>query len=418
MKNNLHKIIAFIVPLTAMLIVCRAFPVLSFLYYAVPIILVLTPVLYLLKRKNFQPDKKLKIAISLLIAFAVWAAITSVWSAYPEVSLTRTAYFVLISVSPLLLGYLWRQYNINDLFGFLLPANILVAAVSLYSLITSSPPEAWTGGHALGFMGYAGHQNTLASALVFTIPAVLYPLLREFAGKVWNVYKGSAGFKKMPASKIIFLLTLLALNLFLIVISVSRGAVLTLILMILVYVMLGFNFKTSAGIILLFTSVLVVLFYTSRPVNEFTFKTENTIGDRRKINIKETIEAAKNGGLTGIGYGISRTPPDSLTLGRIRGDDKRFDREKMISSLALVEETGIIGLLLFILPVIYVLNLLAKRYYAALKEKGINKFILRSDTSIVISVLIALIFHAQIEGWWVGVGSIHLPLFYLVMSSE
>ncbi len=43
---------------------------------------------------------------------------------------------------------------------------------------------------------------------------------------------------------------------------------------------------------------------------------------------------------------------------------------------------------------------------------------LRSNAAMVIAVLVALSFHAQIEAWWVGVGSVQLPILYMVMSSE
>jgi hypothetical protein len=426
MKFNIHKIISFIVPLTAMLIVCRAFPVLSFLYYAVPVILfanivfTLTPLRTRLvpSLKSILQQRELKTTIILVTVFSVWAGITSAWSSHPDVSLSRALYFFIISVSPLILGYLWRRFNENDLFGFLLPANILAVIVSMYSLLTSMPGNAWSGGHGMGFMGYSGHQNTLASVLVFTLPAVFYPLMKDFSGRVWNAYKGSTAVTFLPVSKIVFLSLLLIINLYLTLITVSRGAMLTLIVMVFLYVALSFNVKTSAGIIFFFITVFAVLFFTIQPVKEFTFKTENTIGDRRKVNISETIRAAQNGGLTGIGYGMSETPSDPQTRGRLIGDEKRFDREKMISALALVEETGITGLVLFLLPVVYVLRLLIKKYLSAFREKGVRGFALRSDAAIVISVLAALIFHAQIEGWWVGVGSVQLPMVFLMLNDE
>lgn len=402
-----------------MLIITRAFPVLSFFYYGVPLILFLTLILTLyrsLLKKETILSKELKLLLLMITAFGVWAAVTALWSSHPGVSLSRAGYFFLISVSPLILGYMWRKENKSDLFGFLLPANIMVVIVSLYSLLTSNPEDAWTGGHGMGFMGYAGHQNTLASAVVFTIPAVIYPLVKFFSEKRLKDENNTTS--QLTVLQLVFFIILLTLNLYLVLITVSRGAVLTLIVLAGVFVLLNFRLRTIALTMLIASVMITVLYFSSEQFRNFTFKTENTIGDRRKININATIEAANKGGLFGIGYGISATPSDTLTRGRILGDEKRFDREKMISSLALIEETGYAGLTLFLLPIIFVLIKLFKRYSESKKLPSPISLTVQTETAFAIAVLAALIFHAQIEGWWVGVGSVQLPTLFLVMSSE
>lgn len=418
MKYNLDKIISFVVPFTVMLIMSRAFPVLSFFYYILPAILILTLAftVYHTSRKELVLEKETKIILYLIILFAVWALITSLWSSYPVVSISRAGYFVLISVPPVLLGYFWRKENRDDPFAFLLPANIMVVLVSVYSLLTATPSDAWTGGHGMGFMGFAGHQNTLASALTFTMPGVIYPLVKFFSER--SIKDENKTIKQLSAVQLSFFIILLILNVYLILITVSRGAVLMLAVLAVVFVLLNFRVKTIAITMLTAAAMITVLYFSSEQVRNFTFKTENTIGDRRKININATIEAAENGGLFGIGYGISQTPSDSLTLGRYSGEDKRFEREKMISSLALIEETGYTGLALFLLPVIFVFIKLFKRYSETKKNSSSTNNVKRTEIAFTLAVLSALIFHAQIEGWWVGVGSIHLPTLFLVMSSE
>ena len=414
---QLHKsgIASFVLPLAVLLVICRAFPVVSLFYLGAPLLLVLALPLV---GKEALPGGEPKTIILLLIAFGTWAAITSAWSPYPRVSLTRAAYFLLISISPLLLGRRWRMDHRNDPFGFLLPANILVVLVSLYSLVTSSPEDAWTGGNALGFMGYAAHQNTLASALVFTIPSILYPLLKEASGRVWSAHHGSTGFVRLPLPTLSVYILLFLINLYLLLISASRAGVLTLVIMVFVFVLLSFSIRTAAAMLSLFISACVVLVYVSQPVRDFTFKTENTIGDSRIVNINATFNAAKHGGLLGIGYGISELPSDPRTSGHYEGEERRFVREKMIGALGLIEETGITGLLLFLLPPVYVLGLLTKQCLEASKQRGTDGFMLRSNAAMAIAVLVALSFHAQIEAWWVGVGSVQLPILYMVMSSE
>lgn len=68
-----------------------------------------------------------------------------------------------------------------------------------------------------------------------------------------------------------------------------------------------------------------------------------------------SYKAALNGGLTGLGYGIS--DPDILLPGTgSHYDGERYVREKGNSVLALIEEVGFTGLILFLLPLMYVLK--------------------------------------------------------------
>ena len=248
----------------------------------------------------------------------------------------RAAYFMLVSISPVLLGYYWINNKKNDSFAFLLPANILVVMVSSYSLITGTPANAWTGGHGLGFMGYAGHQNLLAAAIVFTIPSVLFPLASNLSRFTSHVSRLTS-----HISHLTFYLSLFILNLYLLILSVSRGGLLTLIIMILVFILFSFKTKTALIFLLLIISAFAILFYSSHTAREFVFKTEKTIGDRRIVNIQETIEAAKNGGLFGFGYGISQPPGNTSVIGHYENNGKLFVREKMIGVLALIEEVGL-----------------------------------------------------------------------------
>ena len=425
-KLNPHNLFAYIVPLTAALIICRAFPVLSFFYYAVPIFLALSLLLYLNRNLNHflypklnlpHPSKWLKIVLILVVLFGVWAAITSFWSPFLKVSLSRSAYFILVSVASVLLGYFWVRSENNELFGYLLPANFIVMIVSFYSLITATPDDAWTGGHGLGFKGFASHQNTLASAIIFTIPSVLFPFLKEIG--IWFSHKSEI--KRMPSKWFLIFILILILNLYLLIISVSCGSVLALIIMVLSFFLLSLNWKGKIFFLSVIITLTVGLYYSSHSVREFIFKTESRIGDRRVENINETVQAAKNGGLVGLGYGISQQPANEAIIGYYEQDGKIFIREKMISALALIEETGLVGLFLFAAPLFLVIwrsvsSLRLSRYWE--KEDRRKYLEDRMNTAFLISVIIAFCFHAQIEAWWVGVGSIELPLFYFLIGGN
>ena len=452
-SNNLNRFIEYALPLTAALIICRAFPVLSFFYYAVPFILLCTFIFYLtltltpnfnlhptftgasedrttgrpnLYLNLFTRNKHLKTLLLLIALFGMWASITAFWSPFPKVSLSRAAYFFLITIPPVLLGYLWSKNERNELFAFLLPANFIIVMVSLYSLITSAPANAWTGGHGLGFMGYAGHQNTLAAAIVFTVPSVLFPLLKEITERLKNkdksiIIKTRLTFSIFLIPPVLWLrragfILIFILNLYLLILSVSRAGVITLIIMLLVFILLSFNKKTTLLLIFLIISAFAISFVSSQTVREFVFKTEETIGDRRIVNIRETIEAAKNGGFFGLGYGISQPPSNDRVIGHYENNGKLFVREKMIGMLALVEEVGVIGLAFFLAVIGYVFLLLLKTFKTVTLSlsKGIQSF--NHAHKLLLSVIVAFCSHAQFEAWWVGVGSVQLPLFFMVIG--
>jgi len=436
-SNNLNKFIEYALPLTAALIICRAFPVLSFFYYAVPLLLFLTLAVNLYPHSAFAnaaadrlnlsaADKHLRTVLFLIATFGIWAAVTSAWSSFPLVTLSRAAYFFLITIPPVLLGYLWSKNERNELFAFLLPANFIIVMVSLYSLITSAPANAWTGGHGLGFMGYAGHQNTLAAAIVFTVPSVLFPLLKEITERLKNkdksiIIKTRLTFSIFLIPPVLWLrragfILIFILNLYLLILSVSRAGVITLIIMLLVFILLSFNKKTTLLLIFLIISAFAISFVSSQTVREFVFKTEETIGDRRIVNIRETIEAAKNGGFFGLGYGISQPPSNDRVIGHYENNGKLFVREKMIGTLALVEEVGVIGLAFFLAVIGYVFLLLLKTFKTVTLSlsKGIQSF--NHAHKLLLSVIVAFCSHAQFEAWWVGVGSVQLPLFFMVIG--
>ncbi len=108
---------------------------------------------------------------------SIWFLLTALWSSYPQISATRALYFILLSTGCISAGILWIRFSGKSILDFLLPANIFIVLLSLFSLITNIPSDSWTGGHGKGFMGFFGHQNVLASIILFTVPSVIMKLM-------------------------------------------------------------------------------------------------------------------------------------------------------------------------------------------------------------------------------------------------
>ncbi len=399
-KNQYFQVfIKYSLPLFVIGIVSRTFPVTSSVYFIVPVLLVINIILafFLIPhtRKNL-------IYIAVIFLFPAYCLITSIWSLNPTISAQRSLYLLLLYAGILSSALLYKQFFPDKGLGFLIPANIFVIVFSAVSLIFSFPAGRWTGGNGLGFMGFAGHQNTLAAALLFTLPGLLGCKIKDKSTKI-----------KVQG---IFYFLLLIFNFLLLFLTYSRAALIALAIAIITYLLLT---KSKKVLLLLFSiTALVFVFYFAVPfihnsIDSVLNKDGGNILSRRTILWEPSLEAAKMGGIFGLGYGVSAPEIKTPIKTGSHYEDGRYVREKGNSVLAMIEETGFIGLLLFLLPII----LLIRKFKIENSPIGMasQKFKIVSDHYTYRLHLAAMFIHAQLEAWWVGVGSISLPLFLIFL---
>ena len=283
----------------------------------------------------------------------LWFLSTSLWSSYPEISAARALYFILISTGCVSAGILWIRYSGKGIFDFLLPANILIVLLCLFSIITNIPTDTWTGGHGKGFLGFFGHQNLLSSVLLFTIPAVIVKIKDKSQPPKASLAKSG----KIKGRKVFFFIlssALGGLNLIVLALTYSRSAILSFIFGVIVFLILnkkwkvilyGFGAAAVLSIIIYFTPTL------NDPVDKILKKDFPEIYSSRIWMWEPSYKAALEGGLFGLGYGISHPEIRSGEYSD-RFENGRLIREKGNSTLALIEEAGLIGLVLFMLPLI------------------------------------------------------------------
>ncbi len=408
-KISRPEILKYALPVSGLIIISRTFPEFSAVYYALPLFLLW----FIAAAWKYISVKEFRMLMILIGAGGIWTVLTSIWSGYPLVSLTRGGYFILLSIGMTAGGYLFMKNKSSSPGGFLLPANIAVIALCLFSFLTDIPADTWTGGHGKGFMSFAGHQNLLASALLFTVPSAVYFFLAQKTPS-----KAASG----ETLNNLLAVFLLLLNIFFIIITYSRASLLSYVVMILLFGIFLFKWKAVTAYIL-FALFLTALFFLDASFRESSekalLKEFPNLLFSREILVEPSYRAALKGGAAGFGYGIS---DPEIILSGMTGTyiDGRYIREKGNSVLALVEETGIIGLVLFLIPIIYVLknfvstrkrieNDILKKTDAHLSPAPVNAFLF--------SVITALIIHAQFEAWWVGPGSIQLPLFFVYLGA-
>ncbi len=423
-KNN-----KLILPIAVFVAGSRAYPVIAKVYYILPVLL-----LYFIVTgaKEIKLNKQLKRTVVLLLLFSCWSLITALWSSFPVITISRSLYFALISIGSLVGSYTYFKVKDNFDLNVFLPLNILIVALSLASLILNYPNEVWTGGNGKGFMGFAGHQNTLGALILFTIPASVWGIAREFCGDAESRNKINI--------KLILYFVLFALNLVILILTYSRASIASLFLALAVWFVFVYKWKAAACylvIAILTAGILIVNPLIKNEVEKIALKKFPTLLSSREFLIKSSLIAAKHGGLFGLGYGIS--DPNIILTGTgshyailgnsatykgnnagTQNEQAMYIREKGSSVLALIEEVGYVGLILFLLPITYVVIHL---WFLVKSKLKITKNIVQSNSTLtinllqlIISFLFAFIIHAQLEAWLVGVGSATLPLFFVYMG--
>lgn len=392
-KLKIDNFIKFTVPLFFVLNALRMHREMYLVYYVTQAMLLMY-VIIIIKEDLYN---NLKIAASnkkylfLISLFPVWALLTALWSLNPMLSIIKglNYFFVLAGLSAITI--LWIKHVKENIFLILLPANIFVLVSSCLSLFLKIPSDAWNVGHGLGFAGLFPHQNLMAMALLFTMPGIFYFVIDDE--------------NKKNNKLIYFFYLLLASNIILITLTYSRTAILSLFLGFTILILLVKYYK----LILLFYSVLLIIGITVlciTPLNALSQKIlakhNMPIFATREILWEPSYEASKLGGIAGLGFGIAA--PGIKILGRdnYNKESGLFYREKGNSLLALIEETGLIGTICFLFPIIFALIKLWKN-----KKNLMNK--------ILLTTLCCFIFHGNFEAWFIAAGSLAFPMFLILL---
>jgi len=314
------------------------------------------------------------------------------------------------------------KLEVKNPFGFLLPANVLIVLSSIVSLIISYPENAWTGGNMMGFMGFTAHQNTLGALILFTSLPVVYAVKNVIAslGEViseWRFFQLSK--RRKSQNDNLFYFVLFTSNFLLLLSTYSRASIAAFVLLIFLLSFTVFNFKklitVYCTLLTLFLSLYAFNPYINEQVNKLVLKKEGFFGGNRAHLWEASYKAAVEGGLTGLGYGISHPEIVLEYSGSHFDSNGRYIREKGNSILALIEEVGIVGLILFFVPVGFVVWEFLVRSWRCNKKFTVYSLQLTEKIISFVFILIVLL-HSQFEAWMVGVTGFQLVISYGVLS--
>jgi hypothetical protein len=377
------KLFGIIFPLFFILAATRGMEHLIWISYLAPVFYIF----FLIVGFREFKSKELKVSLLIFSSFGLWALCSALWSQYPLGSLVKGIVFLISSWSLIIGGYCWVKIYSNKEFGFLTLLNVFLLITSIFSLVTKLPNDYWAG-YGFGLKSYWAHQNVLASLIIFTIPGIFFLPFKN--KRIRNIAT----------------LFLLILNVYVLILTHSRTSLVILIFSILLFTLLSKRFKILSTLILILTCIALTYSFNMNfhsKLDNYFFKTEVSLLDRKLPVFSATHEAAGHGGWKGLGYGVSDSTVEKNLLLNVHYhyEGVKLIREKGISIFALIEETGWVGLTLFLLSLGYLFYLIILNY-----SKNMD-----SISALMICVLFGMCLHAQFEGWWLGVGSVQFPLF-------
>lgn len=195
--------------------------------------------------------------------------------------------------------------------------------------------------------------------------------------------------------------------------TVSRASILTSCVLILFFLMGLGAWRKSAVLVSAVAVAATLSAFGPQMVDDFVVRfafkgdaEKSSLLSSREDAFADSLEGAQAGGLFGLGFGVSYGFND-YEFGQ---GSALYGREKGNVSLAIIEETGIVGLFLFVGMITSILaSMFASIRLATSKEDRLLLFILTG-------ILIALVIHAQFEAWLLSPGGAATPFFWAMIG--
>lgn len=340
--------------------------------------------------------------LTLIIFFYVgWCFLSSFWSDVLLLSLSKSIMFGVVVVTMVSAGMEWVRahhwYNALNYIGLL--AFVTLLASVLGKVVTETPSSD-------SITLFQGNFVTGANMLGFYM-AASFPLL------LWKTYSARATSKKYYIR-----LFLLFSCLYFLFASMSRGAILATLATTMGFIFsLNLNKKMIVLFFSLFAAANLCIYFPEKAVETvgtYFFKVsyqkdavQDVFSSRRKL-WEQSYDAAMEGGLFGLGYGITAGESDfSFEYGLT---SSHYGREKGNSQLAIMEETGVVGLILYSTLLLTILFKIITLY---IKVGDKNQRVL---VGILGGIFFGMIFQSIFEGWWDAPGGPEFVYFWLLVG--
>ena len=331
------------------------------------------------------------------LALLTLAAFSTIWSTVPQLSGSKSATFFAVAVAYSSAGAYWLQRaRRKSAMNVLWPLAVLALIASLGGTLETAATVQMNETVAL-YRGLTFNSNFLGMLILATLPLPL-----------WRMSQSAISVKERW-----FYYILLASMLLILASTFSRASMLGAGILIFFYVMgrgmSRFILVLLGGILILLAAPAFFPDQTADFVAQYIYKggdaTEGLLASREDT-FNASLEGALQGGVFGLGYGVSYGF-DDFSVGFASSG---YGREKANLFLAIVEETGIVGLGLFLGML---LSLLGQGYAAINGARDQNTKLL---LYLLVGYIVGLTVHAQFEAWMFSPGAALSPAFWAAIG--
>lgn len=339
---------------------------------------------YLLMKGQLLAPFRTSIGV-LALAFVSWALATTLWSQVPELSLLKALVFGIVVFCGIGLGQFWasKRSAVRSL-EYLYPL-MFVAVLAAVGGGMSSTSMVQSGDTVL-YQGAVKGPNMFGMLLAMCAPLV-----------VWQLYVHWPNRRRRWIG-----LAVAACIAYFLVASGARASMLAALCTVLGAVT-AFGIRRRAQLLVV-TAFICAATYLVAPaetealVTRLVFKSSDEdlgVLHSREEPWIQTYEAAQQGGWFGIGFGVSAGETSFTTGSTTVG----YGREKGNSQLAIVEETGLVGLLIYVAFQCALFFRLISRLRVL--PPGHDKVLL----GLLTGTLFGLTVQSFFEAWWCSPGS-------------
>ena len=330
-----------------------------------------------------------------MAAYLLLCLASAAWSEMPTLSLYKALAACLVMAGMFSCGYVWmqRRAQLSDLwklFYWLVIASLLVAVLGR----SGEGLSAAGGGY---YAGLTGNSNYLGWMMSVSVAPLLWRVLDRHAS---------------TRQKFIYVV-LLVMAAYYLLQSQSRGSMLVVLCSCFgLLVVSGASKKLLAlggGTLLLLVTLLAAPGFGGELYAKYVLKDTGlsmsaAFEKSRGAPTEESFAGAKQGGFLGAGYGVSVGADPSGYRGGLSAVG--YGREKGNSALAIIEEIGLIGLVLVLLLLLHIFGMALKAYRMSYGRE------VRALIGLSTGLWFGLVVHFNFEAWLVAPGSAESLFFW------
>jgi len=331
--------------------------------------------------------------LQITLIYAFWSILTYFWSENPQLSIMKATALLLVIVAAVGYGYIFIFSNtIENALDYMFPMVLTVAVGAFLGQTNVTTQEGLTF-----FSGGTSNPNEFGALCAMSIPFAL-----------WKYENSKKDYLRILSGIACIFFTIL------VVISNSRNAI---IVMICINIGLFWKNKTSIHLgiyykILIGSVIILVLFPglfgTSLHDIIYKGKGKSNLTSSRDIVWEESYSQAKKGGIIGGGYGVT-IGTETQFEGNLNASG--YGREKGNSQFGIMEETGIIGLIIYIISTIMIYYVVIKKWQMCMDIKQ------KKLLGIIIGLLFGFLFSSMVEGWYNAPGSSECIYYWFVIGT-